>query len=71
MTVKELCEELSVFDDDTPVVVHWERDSEGDFMEIDNLSIAKGSPGLNDEGKAVFQFDSNSPVSWLFINVGG
>lgn len=69
MTVKELREKLSPLDDKTRVVVYTENESRLDIFEIEDISIATGTPDRLEDGKAVFAFDGKGPASWLFIQV--
>jgi hypothetical protein len=70
MTVKELRDKLSGFQDGTSVYVYWEEGSEHQFFGIEDVSMQKGEPKRFSDGKVGFKFDSNGPVSWLFLSVG-
>jgi hypothetical protein len=69
MTVKELRDRLSKFDDKTSVVVYAEDETVHQFFEVDDISIATGSPCRLENGRAGFSFTKDGPVSWLFITV--
>ena len=69
MTVKELREKLSQFDDETRIVVYGEKETEQAFLEIDDVSIHTGTPTRLASGKAAFRLGKDGPASWLFISV--
>jgi hypothetical protein len=68
MTVKELRDKLSGVPDQTKVVAYREDEKEPQLFEIDEISVAKGTP-KRVEGKPGFEFDSKGLVAWLFITV--
>jgi len=69
MKVKELREKLSKLDGNTDIVVHWEEGSKHQYFGIDDVSLTRGTPRRDAEGKPGFTFDSKGPVAWLFISV--
>lgn len=69
MTVKELKQKLSKFDEKTPVVLYREADSDMELFEIADIAVSAGTPRRDDNGKAGFTFENNGPVKWLFISV--
>ena len=68
MTVKELREHLSKFDDGKNVVVYWENANEQNFFDIDDIWMPNGTPNRIGNKKA-FKFDSKGRADWVFINV--
>jgi hypothetical protein len=56
MTVKDLCEALSAFDERAKVVVSREENGNLQFFEIDETSVHKGIPKRHPDGKAGFEF---------------
>lgn len=69
MTVRELKEKLSKHDDQTRTVVSWEEQNRQRLFEIDAVSLARGNPFRDANGKAGFAFDQNGREKWLFIEV--
>ncbi len=69
MNVKELRDKLSKLDDKTTVVVYWEREADSQYFEIDDVSLAKGTPRRHADGKVGFTFEKEGPATWLFISI--
>jgi hypothetical protein len=69
MTIKELREKLSKFDDKTQVVVYTEDEVGLHLFEIDDVSMARGTPSRLQDGTAAFTADNTGPASWLLISV--
>lgn len=68
MTVGELRDKLSQFEQNTPVVIYAEDQGQS-FMEIDDVSTQKGTPRRLEDGRASFGFSKDGPERWLFISV--
>jgi hypothetical protein len=68
MTVKELREKLTKFDDGKSVTVYWENGSEQNFFEIEDLSMPRGIANKVG-GKKAFKFSSEGLAELVFINV--
>ena len=69
MTVRELRDKLSKFDDETRVVVYTEDKASVQWFEIDDVSIHAGTPSRSHEGKVRFAFDSEGETHWVLISV--
>jgi hypothetical protein len=69
MSVRELREKLSRFDEGTQVVVYAEEEPKGQFFEINDISIETGTPMRAEGGNAAFRFEKGGPASWVFISV--
>lgn len=69
MTVRELREKLSQFDEGARVVVYAEDEPKGQFFEIDDISVGTGSPMRAEDGNAGFRFEKGGSASWVFISV--
>jgi hypothetical protein len=75
MTVHELRYRLSQLEGSAQVAVLWEEYSESKthietrLFEIDHVSMSRGTPSRDEEGRGGFTFDGTGPASWLFISV--
>lgn len=68
MTVKELREALSAFDERAKVVVSREENGNLQFFEIDEASVHKGIPKRHPDGKAGFEFAQSGPAEFIAID---
>lgn len=68
MTVGELRDKLSQFDQKMRVVIYSEEPTQS-FLEIDEISAQSGTPKRLGNGEASFRFSRDGPECWLFISV--
>lgn len=68
MTCAELRDKLAEFDGKAHVVVYAE-DEEHAFLEIDDVSVHRGTPKRLENGRAAYEFAGDGPARWLFISV--
>jgi hypothetical protein len=75
VTVHELRYRLSQLDGSAHVAVLWEEHSESKthletcLFEISHVSMSRGTPSRDEEGRVGFTFDGIGPANWLFIAV--
>jgi len=73
MTVHELRFRLSQLDGSTHVVVLWEAHSKSKtdvkFSEITGVTMSRGTPTRDAEGRGAFSLDDYGPANWVFITV--
>ena len=69
MKIKELREQLANLSDDTPIVVYWEDGAKQHFFDIGDVSLTKGTPRRDKQGRPGFTFDRKGSAAWAFINI--
>jgi hypothetical protein len=75
MTVHELRFRLSQLDGSAHIVVLREADPppktglEPHLFEIKGVSMSRGTPSMDAEGRGGFTFSNAGPANWLFISV--
>jgi hypothetical protein len=71
VTVEELRKKLeAICDPKARIVVYRETGGNLDLFEVSDLSLKTGNPSRDeDTSKAVFEFDGNGEVTWLFISL--
>ncbi len=69
MTVGELQTRLKGLDPKTYVVVYREGGKDGQFFDVEDAVVSKGTARQHPDGKLGFAFDGTGPATWLFINI--
>jgi hypothetical protein len=67
MTVKELRDAFSKFDDNAHVVVFWDDTPTICYMGVESVLLQKGTPNKLPNDKAGFALKLDGPEAWVFI----
>ena len=68
VTVKELRDALSEFDDNAHVVISWDDTPTIAYKGLKSVSLRKGTPNKLPNDTAGFKFESDGPEAWVFIS---
>jgi hypothetical protein len=75
MTVHELRFRLAQLDGSAHIMVSIAADPKSEIgleprvFEIKNVSMSRGTPTTDEEGRGGFSFGNTGPANWLFISV--